>query len=249
MTEVPAGGVPALTAYCVPPCVPLTVHAAPVHVVAAIGVAAARQDVDRDRGRRRDRRRAARDGERHRADELVRGGEDVAAVARRAVVQRRRLAAADRARPAERPRAGGDRPDSAHQAAEKFAPSVSVTAKLVGRRDQRAEIADELRLVDRGRRSRLVVAARRRPAREVRLCWRRRRRRAGRCGRCSPWPSSRRCWRPRARPSSPVRRDQHHRLRESGAAARAPRGGVMPAPCGLPVEDAGSAFTAATSAP
>ena len=59
VTVVPAAGVPALTAYCVPPCVPLAEHAEPVHVVAAIGVAPqGRTSIEID-GRRRDRRRAA----------------------------------------------------------------------------------------------------------------------------------------------------------------------------------------------
>ena len=43
--------------------------------------------------------------------------------------------------------------------------------------------------------------------------------------------------------------DQHERLGEAGATGRERRvGGAMPAPCGLPVEDAGRPLTAATRA-
>ena len=70
-TCVPAGGVPALTVYCTPPCEALVLHAVPGAGRRGERGAAAGQDVDGDRGRRRDAGGAAADGERQRAHDLV----------------------------------------------------------------------------------------------------------------------------------------------------------------------------------
>ena len=151
----------------------LTVQAAPVHVVAAIGVAPhGSTSIEIERGRR-DGRRAARDGERQSCSRARSSWRTrccrCASRGRRSVARAGCVSACPSTRACPAPCVTVPVLVALHRAARSSRRASPSTVKLVGSRDRGAEIADQLRRADRAGRAGLVVAALRGPALEVRL--------------------------------------------------------------------------------